>query len=222
MPHLCPVISKDMVSPLRWPVALIGCALRVNEKVSVSSVSPTILPFSISDRSPSKELVSFHLGPCQELLSEDDIQLVRGRLSQFTGLGVRQILVDGPLDRDKFVLLGRRWSRIFRCIHLARFGRRLAPSYGFSGCVRRICRRPFLQPKSGSAALVIAVRTLTEGGIMPTVDSKHAHIIVQLSFTAIPACTQTCSTPASRTFPSRAQASTLRSTRMTRPNLDED
>ena len=49
MPHLCPVISKNMVSPLRRPVALIGWVLRVNEKVNVS---PTILPFSISDGSP--------------------------------------------------------------------------------------------------------------------------------------------------------------------------
>ena len=39
------------------------------------------------------------------------------------------------------------------------------------------------------------------------------------SFTAIPASTQTCSTPASPTFPSRAQASTLRSIPMTLPSL---
>ena len=42
------------------------------------------------------------------------------------------------------------------------------------------------------------------------------------SFTAIPTFTQTCSTPASPMFPSRGQASTLRSIPMTLPSLAKD
>ena len=130
----------------------------------------------------TKEFVAFGFGPRQKLFAEDDVELVEGRLSQFAGLGVRQIFVDGPFDSDRFVLLCRRWSRIFRRVHLAHFGNGPLPATGFQALADIFVADHSLDPSRAGAALVIAVCALAEGGIVTTVDGKHAAIIVQLSY----------------------------------------